>query len=468
MKTYQDFLALTDSEVTDFIFTTISEYVGSSEYKQALIAESYDAHRNKTIVDYQKLIYTITGKAVPDTYSANYKLASNFFHRFVTQENQYLLGNGVMWSENATAEKLGDEFDANLQKAGHWALVDSVSYGFFDYDQLRVFKMTEFAPLYDEENGALMAGIRFWQVSKNKPLRATFYEIDGYTEYIEKDGERRILAPKRAYKITVTGDEVDRQNGTEIYDGENYPTFPIVPLWANENHQSELVGMREQIDCYDLIKSGFADTVDEASYIYWALQDEGGMDDVDLTKFVERMKTIHAAVVQGDSARVEAHSIDAPTESREALLDRLATDMYKDFMAFDTDKVADGAVTATQIKSAYEPLSNKVDGYEYQVKEFLKDILKVAGVDDEPTFTRSKIVNVQEEMNTLLAAAQYLPQEYVTKKILTLMGDGDKAEDILEQMENEDVNRYGEVGEGPEETVPEGVQGNGGQAAQEQ
>lgn len=449
MKTYQDYLEIADvdGKVPQFVYEAIGEYRSSNMFREAAIAETYDRHMNKTIMDYQKLIYTITGKAVPDIYSANYKLASNFFHRFVVQENQYLLGRGVVWQEKATKEALGKDFDKRLRDAGHWALVMGVSYGFFDYDQLRVFKATEFVPLFDEVTGALMAGIRFWQVAKNKPIRATLYTIDGLLELMNKDGVISILEPLKAYKTTVISDAVDRQAGLENYEGENYPTFPIVPLWANEHHQSELVGMREQIDCYDLIKSGFADTVDEASYIFWALHDTGGMQDIDLVKFVERMKTMHAAVVQGDGAGAEAHSIEAPTESRESLLDRLENDMYKDFMAFDSDKVSVGNVTATQIKSAYQPIDCKVDDYEPQVKMFLVDILDIVGIEDEPTFTRSRVINVQEEVNTILVAARYLPQEYVTKKILTLMGDGDKTEDILQQMESEDVSRYGNMGE---------------------
>ena len=69
-------------------------------------------------------------------------------------------------------------------------------------------------------------------------------------------------------------------------------------MWGNANKQSELVGIREQIDCYDLIKSKFANDIDDASQIYWILQNAGGMDDIDLTRFVERMKTVRAAVVE--------------------------------------------------------------------------------------------------------------------------------------------------------------------------
>ena len=106
-----------------------------------------------------------------------------------------------------------------------------------------------------------MAGVRFWQLDANKPLRATFYEPDGFTEYMWRNAESIILKDKRPY---ITKFRMTEADGTEIYDYENYPSFPIVPMWGNQSRQSELVGIREQIDCYDLIKSNFADELDDA------------------------------------------------------------------------------------------------------------------------------------------------------------------------------------------------------------
>jgi hypothetical protein len=212
-----------------------------------------------------------------------------------------------------------------------------------------------------------------------------------------------------------------------------------VPLWANEEHQNELEGLREQIDCYDLIKSGFANTVDEASYIYWAIQNAGGMDDIDLANFVERMKTVHAGLVEDSNARAEAHTIEAPYASREALLDRLRNDLYENAMALDTKPIQTGATTATQIISSYKDLDIKADAYEGCLIEFIDGILELAGIDDEPTFTRSRIVNVSEEIQNILSSATYLERGYVTEKILTLLGDADKAEDMIKQMDADDI-----------------------------
>ena len=454
MQTFQDLLEVGENEIDRmrFVNEVISQHKSSDLYKTAQVADEYDRKQNRTIVRYQKLLYDATGQAMPDNVSANYKITSGFFNRFTTQQVQFLLGNGVTWSEESTNELLGKDFDKQLQTLAKSALCAGVAFGFFNFDHLEVFNALEFAPLYDEENGALRAGVRFWQVDSTKPLRATLYEEDGYTDYMWEDGNEKILHEKQSYIVTLVTTKAD---GTVIYDGENYPTFPIVPLWANPHRQSELVGLREQIDAYDLIKSGFCNTIDEASFIYWTINNAGGMDEIDLADFVNRLKTIHAANVEDTGATAQANSLEAPHEGREALLDRLTKDMYSDYMALNIDEIKGGANTATQIRAAYEPMNNKADQFEYCVADFLDGILLIAGIEDEPTFTRSYLINTQEEISTILQASQYLDDEYVTRKILTILGDADKADEIVANMESYDYERMTGGEEQPEEEVIE-------------
>lgn len=443
MRTYQDLLAIEQSDKArgEFVRRIINEHKASDLYHNAVDAELYFKHQNVTINDYRKMLYTISGKAVPDNISANWKMAADYFHRFVTQEVQYLLGNGVTLSDDKAKDKLGKSFDKALQKACKYALIGGVSFGFWNLDHLEVFKITEFAPLYDEENGALRAGVRFWQIDGTKPLRATLYEPDGYTEFIWRKSKGEVLHPKKKYITKMRSTPAD---GTEIYDFENYPSFPIVPLWGNPSHQSELTGIREQIDCYDLIKSGFANDLDDASQIYWIIQNGGGMDDLSLAKFVERIKTVRAAVVEDDGARAESHTIEVPYASREALLNRIERDIYRDAMALDTAAIASGAVAIVQIEAAYEPLNSKCDDLEYCVLDFLDDILELAGLPDEnPTFTRSRIMNVSEQIGMVIESAPYLSEDYVTTKILTFLGDGDMAADVLAKMASDELDRAG-------------------------
>ena len=456
IKTYQDFEKIEEGKRKDFVRALINEHKSSDDYKIAADAYEYFCHRNVTINEFQKLLYTVSGVAIPDNWTANFKMACRHFYRFVTQEVQYLMGNGVSWGNEATEDKLGTDarsFDRQLQDAATKALWGKVAYGFYDKDHVEVFSTLEFVPLLDEMDGSIKAGVRFWQIDDTKPLRATLYEMDGFTKYVYGTKEN-LDEPKRGYIQKIAFTEAD---GREVYDEENYPAFPIVPFWGNKEHQSEFVGLREQIDCYDLIKSGFANTVDEASIVYWTLTNAGGMTDVDLAQFVQRLKTVHAAALRGDVGQAaESHTLEAPYQSREALLERLDKDLYRDAMALDIDRIAGGAVTATQIVAAYEALNSKCDALEYQALDFIQGILAIAGIDDEATFTRSVIVNQSEMITTLTSAAAYLPQDYVTAKILEILGDGDKVEAIQQQIDADELDRFGNLSEEPiEEPIEE-------------
>lgn len=443
MLTFQDLQKATQKsqkETIDFVQTAINNHKSSALYSTALVADEYNRHLNRTIIQFQKLLYEASGQPVVDLKAANYKLRSNFFNRFVTQQNQYLLGNGAKWKEETTQDAIGQDFDTQLQDAGEKALVHGVSFGFWDMNHITVFSLLEFVPFWDEETGALRAGVRFWQIDSEHPMRATLYEEDGFTEYIWRKGEDgEELAPKRAYILNLEGTNAD---GMEIQDGKNYPGFPIVPLWGNKYHQSEFIGMRENIDCYDLIKSGFASDIDEAQEIYWIIQNAGGMDDIDRAEFLQRLRKTKVANLDDDQS-VEAKTVEVPYQARETMLERLRSDMYEDYMGLDTKNLASGAVTATQIEAAYEPMNEKADKYEYCILEFIGQILKLAGIEDSPTFTRSMVVNVSESINNVIAGAQYLSQDYVTTKILTLLGDGDQAEAVLLAMDGEDMGRFG-------------------------
>lgn len=446
MKTYQDFLEVaekSDRERMEFVLSAINNHKDSDLYKQAVIAKEYDAHRNVTIANFQKLLYTLNGKVIPDNYSPNYKLRSNFFANFVTQETQYLLGNGVTLKKEENKAKLGAGFDTRLQDAAHDALVGGVSYGFWNLDHLEVFDVTEFVPLLDEENGALRSGIRFWQVCTSKPLRATLFEPDGFTQYIRRSGEEMmILEPKRGYVAVEATSEID---GTELLAYQNYPGFPIIPMYGNRAKQSELVGQREAIDCYDLIKSGFANTVDDASVIYWTISNAGGMDEIDMARFKESMRRIGVGLVDDDGAKAEAHTITIPVEAREALLSRISDDLYRDFQMLDVTKLQGGQKTATEINAAYQPMDNKVDQFEYCVIDFLQALFKIVGIEDEPSFTRSKVTNQLEQTQMVLLAANYLDDETILNKLPWLTQE--EVAEILKRKAAEDFERSFETPE---------------------
>ena len=454
IKTYQDLVEISENEKQrmEFVLSAIREHKGSELYKTAYDAELYYKHQNPTIMRYQKFVYNQFGQKVPDVWSPNNKIASNWYNYFTTQAVSYLLGNGVTFGKKeATKDKLGKDFDKKVQDIATHAKNGGVAFGFWNLDHLECFDLTEFVPLYDEDDGGLKAGIRFWQIDDQKPLRATLYELDGYTDYIKrKDEDVTIMHDKRAYTQIVTRNDVE---GETILDGAPPAGFPIVPLW-NVNRQSDLVGNRGTIDAYDLMVSGLINNVSDGEFIYWILKNCGGMSELDDAKFIEQLKLTRVAHADGDDgAGVEAHNVSVEFEATAEALDRLTEQLYTDFMALKVQDLSAGNKTATEITAAYEPINQKTDQFEYQVTDFIQGILELAGIEDEPTYTRSQMSNQSELLEMVLQSAEYLDDEYVTTKILTLLGDADKAQEVLKRKDAEAADRYKQQEAEPEKLI---------------
>ena len=84
MRTYEDLLKVndTDEDKLAFVLSAIFEHKSTDTYKEADVAYDYFRRRNRTINEYQKLLYTLSGQAVPDNFSANYKFCNSFFRTF--------------------------------------------------------------------------------------------------------------------------------------------------------------------------------------------------------------------------------------------------------------------------------------------------------------------------------------------------------------------------------------------------
>jgi hypothetical protein len=444
MRTFQNLSAISENEgvLKKFVFDAIAEHKESAAYKTAVIAEKYYAKKNVTIMAFQKMLYNMHGQEVPDMWSANYKLRTHFFRRFVTQQVQYVLSNGVTFNDKNTKDKLGKKFDTQLQRAAKKAMVDKVSFLFWNLDHVEVFCFADtptdpgFVPLYDADTGALRAGIRYWMPDE-KTIRATLYEEDGYTEYKKEEDTVSIVAEKRSYKKTTISSKADGVSGER---NENYSAFPIVPLYANDLHESELEGHRESIDCYDYIKSGLANDIDDTSGFYWVLKNSGGMDDIDIAKFRERMHTVKAAVLDDDSAAAEAHTLDVPIAAREKMLELLKEDLYQDFQIVNVEALSASAKTATEIRAAYQPMDDKCGDFEYCLIDAIQGILSLAGIDDEPSFKWNRIANQTEETNMIMTASPVLGDEWTLKKLPFLTHE--EVEEIMKDKGNATMNRF--------------------------
>lgn len=450
MLTYQDFEQAGEdpAERMAMVKAAIEQHIRSRDYRIARDADLYDRQMNKTINDYVQTIFNLSGSKLVDFTASNSKIASNFFNRLNTQRNMYSLGKGVSFVDasetgpDSTKEMLGPHFDHDLQTAAYYALIHGVSFGFWNVDRLFVFPLTEFAPLWDETDGTLRAGIRFWRLDQTRPMQAVLYEEDGYTRLkTEGEGETRFVQvdDKRPYIEQVSYTPAD---GIEqVVAGENYSALPIVPLWGSRLHQSTLIGMRQAIDSYDLIRSGFANDLSDCAEIYWLVSNAGGMDDADLERFRDRLKLHHIATVDSDAGQaVTPYAQEPPYQARKQYLDDIRAEIYEDFGALDVHTVAAGA-TNDHIDAAYQPLDENAADFEYQISEFVQQILSLMGIEDTPIFKRQRISNQSEQVSMVVQESEWLDQETILRKLPNI--DPAEVPAILDRLASEEQDRMG-------------------------
>jgi len=437
--TFQDFMK--ESNVATAVSRVISEHRVNPMTVMARDADEYDKQINTTISRFSKMIYTDNGQRVADPTASNNRLCSNFFNRLNTQRCTYSLGNGVEFNSDGVKEKLGISFDTKLKQAGYDALIHGVSFMFWNVDRVHVFPLTEFAPLWDEETGALRAGVRYWQIDAKKPLIAVLYEEDGYTQFKGNNSgeEMAVVNPKASYRITVRKTAEDAE--PEVIAEDNYGVLPIIPVYGSRTKQSTLIGMKGKIDAFDLVSSGFANDLQDCAEIFWLVGNAGGMSDSDLARFRDRLKLHHIAnVADADDVTITPYTQNIPTEAREAFLKNMRKEIYEDFGGLDVTAISASNQTATAIEAAYQPLDENADDYEYQIIDAVQKLLQLQDINDTPLFKRNRISNQKEITEMVLLAAQYLDDETILKKMPFITPD--EVDEIMEKRGEQDYERF--------------------------
>ena len=415
--TYQDW-ERTDNKLS-FIPLVIQRYKDSEDFQIGLEANAYFNGDNTEIMGKvllkPEVIRTQTEegekKSLTSSQVVGNRLSNDFLFRFVVQQNQYLLGNGVTLKNAAIKKKLGRSFDTRLQECGENALLHGVSWGYWNYDHLEGISAVKdpfsgFVALCDEMTSEPKVGIQFWQIGRDKPMGVRLFEMDGVTVFRfptavnETTSKPEVVERKRAYKTKTISDG----SGVSILSEENYRALPVVPLFANKEKRSELThNIKSKIDAYDRIQSDFGDNLDRANDVYWVLNNFGG-DTNDVINMIEMINKVKAVLNQsnavGGGATAEPRTIEVPYMARSAALEILRKSLYQDYMALDMDEIKGGSLTNVAIKTAMANLNLKADRYEWQCFSFVQNILAFVGVEGEDAeiirFNRRGIVNESE------------------------------------------------------------------------
>lgn len=444
MLTHNDLLKCSNDETMrmNFVFSAITEFKGSEDYKTADISMQYYKKQNPDISAVEKIIYDMKGVAHRDLISPNAKLRCCYYPQILNESVAHLLTNGVGFNNDSNKEKLGADFDDTLKDIYLDALVCGRSWGIYDFKKNKVkqLKYFNFAPIWDDFTGALAAGVYFTQIAENKPLCAYLYEADGITEYIQdEEGTRKVSAEKRPYKLINVDNKAE---GIYSSIGENPSMIPIYPLF-NLNEQSSIIGVHEDLAALDLMASQLVNNVSQAELVYWVLKNYGGMDDIADANFIVNLIKSHIIHVD-DDGDATPHQITVPFEANEAAYARIKTIIFDNLCGVNHEKLDAGNLTATAIAAAYSKQRNFSAMMESNVFKFIRGMLEIIGVTENEKFTVEyyETINATEAIQNTIVSAPYLGDTETTKRLAILNGSGERIEEIFKEKEAEQLMQF--------------------------
>lgn len=451
MLTYNDLLECGEDEEKRkaFLLRAINEHENSEKFKIGQIAGEFYRGNDPILEKVQKIIYDMQGIGHNDIFSPNHKIYSNFYFVFVTQMIAYSLGNGVSFDNKAVREKLGTGFDHDVMKVLEYATNDGEAYAYILGSKIIPMSIgcdkrkPIFIPLFDEEDGILRAGLRYWRLDDNAPLRITFFEEDGITEYKQPNGKSvEVLKPKRKYKPKVKAYPYFGESVEIVDQNTAVSVLPIARL-SFINDQSYIKNRVNTLTAYNALLSKMVNNSEESDLIYWVLRNCNAMDEADDAEFVVNLIKSHVLHLQ-DTVEADPHQLTAPYEGTQATLELLRKQLFYDFMAVDFERVSGGNITTSEIKQGYENMNLKADKVEMCITDFILEVLALMGFDENEKFhfTRPKNINESEAIQTAVIAAPYMGDEETTKTICEITGKIDEFEKIQERKAAERITGF--------------------------
>lgn len=441
MLTYNDLLAKqTDKERMEFIQQAIRERKTDVNYRTAEKAMQYYLGENPDIAAYEKYVYDLKGIAHKDVVSANSKIRNGYYPLIIDEAVSHLLANGVGFEHEKIKEQLGSNFDDTVKKIYREALVCGVSYGFYDGEKTIHIPFLQFCPVLDDYTGRLRAGIYWTQIDDTKPLTVYFYEQDGFTIYVQEYGEEmKVAKEKESYIVDYIENEAEGQYYVQNSSSSYLPIYPLYNLTGKSN----IIGSLEILIALDLMASQLVNNVSQSELVYWVLKNYGGMDNIADANFIVNLIKSHILHVD-DDGDATPHQIDVPFEANDAAYARLKAMLFENLRGVNHEIMDAGNLTATAINSAYSRLRNFSGLIESNVFEFIRGLLRIAGLDEEETvtFEYNETINQTEMINNTIASAPWLGDTATTERLALLNGLGDKINQIMKEKSAEELTEF--------------------------
>lgn len=431
---------ITDPKVlTETLDYKIAQFENSQLRKNMDDGENYYSGENTEIMNRKMLIYAETDEGVPyeteDPYKSNNKMASGFLKLLIDQKVNYLLSNDLSLkagNQEAFEDIVGMDFKEKLKSIGKEASKKAVAWMHIyigengDFKKIKI-PSEQVIPVYSNfDEDKLDVIIRYYNttgIDKNGELKTkrrvevwdseevTYYERfkdEDFYSILTKNDMQRIFGksytnPKPHFQKEITF-------GKRVFKSKplSWGEIPFIPLYNNEELQSDLKPIKTYIDAFDKVKSDFVNNLEDFQDIYWILKGYPGENVSEFLNQVKRYKVLKVGMDEpGIQADAKAETIEIPYEARKEALAGIKNDIYNFGQGFNPDNVGDGNITNVVIKSRFTHLDLKANDFEsnlkkffYKMSYFVDKYADIQGMEKpeikDVVFNRANIINESE------------------------------------------------------------------------
>ena len=355
------------------------------------------------IKQYRLFYYNADGELVEDKTRSNVKIPHPFFTELVDQAVQYVLSgkDGFVKSNNAELQaELDSYFNQNEDFVAELSevLTGCMSKGF---EYMYAYKNAENRISFMCADSIGVIEVRAKDTDDN-----TEYVIYWYVDRIEKGHKKikriQVWDKDQTYYFVQTDEGKIVEDDSEklnpkphtLYKKMNdnntyYENFGFIPFFRLDNNKKQfscLKTVKELIDDYDLMASSLSNNlIDFDTPIHVVKGFEG--DSLDELQQNLKTKKIIGMESTDTGAGVDIKTVDVPFQARQVKLELDEKNIYRFGMGLNTAGLKDtNATTNIAIKAAYSLLDLKCSKLEIRLKQFLKKILKIGGLQKGTPF----------------------------------------------------------------------------------
>lgn len=407
------------------------------------------------------------------------RVPSNFYRLQVNQKAAYAFTKPPKFDVGSDElneliqKRLGDAFKKKCKALCVQAANASVGWIHYWKDENGDFKYAvidsrQIIPVWSKDlEKELYALLRTYaQIDRADGKRYIVYEIwtDMECNSFRKEEEQEIDSLQFYCMYPVLNSSSGETEYSSLYRHE-WGEVPFIFFNNNDEMVSDLSDIKELIDSYDKIYSGFVNDLEDIQELIFVLTNYGGEAE-NAAAVLEEMKTKKVITVESEGADdrsgVSTLAIDIPVEAREKALTMTRKAIFEQGMAIDPDPQNFGNSSGVALRYLYSLLELKTGmmqtEFEVSFNHLIRALLRCYGKTAEKiiqTWTRTAVSN-DTELATIASTSKGIISDETIVKNHPWVKDPDEELKLLKKQRES---------EGPDwDTVPTKVtSGEGGE-----